>query len=70
MKKFNIKWTNMYSDETGYVAKLSLVNKCFINTYEKEEAKKYVSERAAHNEIARLTAFGEAENNIFEVEEA
>ncbi len=70
MKKFNIKWTNKYSEEVGYVGKLSLVNKCFINTYDKADAKKYVSEKAANNEIARLVEFGEAENNNFEVVEA
>ena len=35
--KYNLKWTNIHSYESGYVAKVSNVNKCFINTYEKDK---------------------------------
>jgi len=67
--KYNLKWTNIHSYESGYVAKVSNVNKCFINTYEKDKAKKYAYEKAALNDIEKLKEFGEAENNIFEIEE-
>lgn len=67
--KCNLKWTNIYSYESGYVAKVSNVKNCFINTYEKDKAKKYASEKAARKEIDKLKEFGEAENNIFEIEE-
>ena len=36
-----IKWTNKYSNETGYVASISTKNECFINTFEESEAKRY-----------------------------
>ena len=36
-----IKWTNKFSNETGYVASVSAKNKCFVNTFDKNEAKEY-----------------------------
>ncbi|MBR0400651.1 MAG: hypothetical protein IJH95_07570 [Mogibacterium sp.] len=64
-----IKWTNKYSNETGYVASVSTKEKCFINTFDKDEAKEY-SERAVKGIMTRLESFGETEDNIFEVVEA
>jgi hypothetical protein len=61
-----IKWTNKYSNETGYVASLSTKNKCFNNTFEKSEAKQY-SEKAVASLMAKLESYNETENNIFEV---
>ena len=42
-----IKWTNKFSNETGYVASLSTKNKCFINTFEESEAKRYSEKSVA-----------------------
>ena len=61
-----IKWTNKYSNETGYVAAISNKEKCFINTFDEGEAKAY-SEKAVKGIMTKLESFGETENNIFEV---
>ena len=61
-----IKWTNKYSNETGYVASLSTKNKCFINTFEQSEAKQY-SERSVTSLMTKLASFHETDNNDFEV---
>jgi hypothetical protein len=63
-----IKWTNKYSNETGYVASLSTKNKCFNNTYEQSEAKRY-SEKAVNNLMSKLESYHETDNNYFEVVE-
>ena len=61
-----IKWTNKYSNETGYVAALSTKEKCFINTFNEGEAKEY-SEKAVKGIMTKLDNFHETDNNIFEV---
>lgn len=61
-----IKWTNKYSNETGYVAALSTKEHCFINTFDEDEAKAY-SEKAVKGIMTRLESFHETDNNIFEV---
>lgn len=61
-----IKWTNKYSNETGYVASLSTKNQCFNNTFEQSEAKRY-SERSIAATMKKLEAFHETDNNTFEV---
>ena len=68
--KYNLKWTNIYSNETGYVGSVSKKNGYFINAPEKADAKKYASEKAAEKEIALLVELGEAENNRFEIKTA
>ena len=67
MKK-HLKWTNKYSQKTGYVGKVSRKDGCFYNA-EKENAKSYVSEKTAMNDIGLLEELGEAENNYFEIVE-
>ena len=62
-----IKWTNRFSNETGYVKTISNKEKHFVNTYEKEEAKTY-TEVNGNKAINRLISFGEGDNNIFELE--
>ncbi len=64
-----IKWTNKYSNETGYVAAISNKEKCFINTFEESEAKAY-SEKAVKGILTRLESFHETDDNVFEVIEA
>ena len=61
-----IKWTNKYSNETGYVASLSTKNKCFYNTFDKNEAKQY-SEKSVTSLMNKLASFNETDDNIFEV---
>lgn len=64
---FNIKWTNKYSGETGFVESISSKENCFYNTYEQAKAKQYKSASVAKRMISTLTLYGEAENNNFEV---
>lgn len=61
-----IKWTNKYSGETGYVASVSRKEGHFINTYNREEAKDY-SAKTVSKIVHDLIAFGEGEENVFEV---
>lgn len=61
-----IKWTNKFSNETGYVASVSTKNSCFINTFEQSEAKQY-SEKSMKTIMAKLESYHETDNNYFEV---
>ena len=61
-----IKWTNKYSNETGYVASISTKNECFINTFEEREAKRY-SEKSVKGMLTKLESFHETNDNDFEV---
>lgn len=61
-----IKWTNKYSNETGYVASLSTKNQCFINTFEESEAKQY-SEKSVASLMTKLASYHETDDNDFEV---
>ena len=45
-----IKWTNKYSNETGYVASLSTKNKCFNNTFEKSDTTKLSPSPFSHEQ--------------------
>ena len=60
-----IKWTNKYRNETGYVASVSTKNECFVNTYDKENAKRY-SEKSVAGIMKKLEAYHETDNNDFE----
>lgn len=64
---FILKWTNKYSGETGYVKSISAKEKHFENTYDITEAKQYKTASVANRMIASLVAYGEADNNDFEV---
>ena len=61
-----LKWTNKYSNETGYVESLSTKNRCFYNTYEQSEAKQY-SEKSVTSLMTKLASFHETDDNEFEV---
>jgi hypothetical protein len=63
-----IKWTNKYSQETGFVKTVSKAKNCFMNTFDASEARVFKSEKDAEKAIATLTEMGEAENNIFTIE--
>ena len=67
-KMAKIKWTNKYSNETGYVASVSAKNRCFVNTFDSAEAKEY-SDKAVKGILTKLESYNETENNIFEVVE-
>ena len=67
--KYNIQWTNKYSEETGYVGKVMYKAGHFVNTFEQESAKKYKSQTEAEKDIAKLIEIGEGENNNFAVVE-
>jgi hypothetical protein len=64
-----IQWTNKYSGEVGYVKTVSAAKKCFINTFDKDEARKFRSDAEAEKTIAVLNDMGEGENNIFTIVE-
>lgn len=66
--KYNLKWTNIYSNETGYVGSVSKKKGYFINATEKADAKTYASEKTAQKEIDLLAELGEARNNRFDLE--
>lgn len=63
-----IKWRNKYSGETGYVERVSEKEHHFVNTVHKGNAKEYSTEAAAKGVITKLTNWGEAQNNIFDLE--
>ena len=64
-----LKWTNKYSDETGYVASISTKAQCFVNTFSKDEAKRY-SEKSVKGIMTKLENYHETDNNNFEAIEA
>ena len=63
-----IKWTNKYSQETGFVKTISKAKNCFMNTFDAAEARVFKTQKDADKAIAQLTEMGEAENNVFTVE--
>lgn len=67
MKKYIIVWRNKYSGEQGYVAAVSVKEKHFISTHNRENAKRYYDRAAAKCAVTKLTSYGEAVNNDFEI---
>ena len=61
-----IKWTNKYSNETGYIASLSTKNNCFVNTFEQDKAKRY-SEKSVPGIMKKMEAYHETDKNEVEV---
>ncbi len=64
-----IKWTNKMSRETGYVKSVSRARGCFINTWDKSDAKKYQTDKQIDKDMQILDEVGETQNNEFEVEQ-
>lgn len=62
-----IKWTNKYSNETGFVKQLRQKDRCFENTYEEAEARNYSSQSVARGVVKKLISYGEGKNNNFEI---
>ena len=65
-----LKWTNKFSNETGYVKSVSWVKGCFINTWDKTDAKRYTTSKRLDNDLHILEVVGETQNNVFTTEEA
>ena len=61
-----IRWTNKFSKETGFVKELGEGH--FINTWDKADAAKYRTQKAAEKVLVTLNEFGEGANNDFVVE--
>ena len=68
--KYNLKWQNKFSGETGYVGKVLKSKGYFVNAPKKENAKKYASIKATAADMEFLKEIGETENNNFSTEEA
>lgn len=67
---FNVKWTNKFSNESGFVGKVFKSKGYFENTFEQKEAKKYRYKPEAERDIEFLNSAGEGDNNYFEIIEA
>lgn len=64
-----LRWVNKYSGETGYVKSVLKSKGYFVNVWEREGAKTYMNETMALKDIELLKMMGEAENNVFYVED-
>ena len=62
-----IKWTNRNSQETGYVATVSLKEGHMTNAADIADAKRYASRATAGRAIRMLKDVGEDVNNNFEI---
>lgn len=66
-KRINVKWTNRHSGESGYVKSVKSKKGYFENTFNQDEAKKYLNETMANSDIKLLNEIGEGKNNDFVV---
>lgn len=66
-EKSVLLWTNKYSKERGFVAKVLPKAGHFVNATSKEEVKRYPNDGLASADIKRLTEMGETENNFFTI---
>ena len=64
-----IKWTNKYSNETGYVMSLKKADGYFVNTFDVDEAKVFARPSDVSRAMNLLESFGEFEKNDFEAVE-
>lgn len=62
-----LQWTNNHSQEKGFVESISAKERCFINTFDLANAKKYASTSVAKRMITSLQSYGETENNTFAI---
>jgi hypothetical protein len=62
-----IQWTNVYSGETGYVQMIRHAKGHFVNTTDKEFARKYRSEAEARSAVNDLIQMGEGRSNVFTI---
>jgi hypothetical protein len=70
MKNYKyIKWTNVYSGETGYVQMIRHAKNHFVNTPDREFARKFRSDAEASKAVDSLIQMGEGRNNLFTIVE-
>lgn len=62
-----IQWTNVYSGETGFVQMIRHSKNHFVNTPNKEDARKYHSDAEAKKAIDDLMKMGEGRTNVFSI---
>ena len=62
-----IKWTNKFSNESGYVKSVKKADGHFVNTYDVSEAKVYSRQYDLDRAMKTLEDIGETENNTFEI---
>jgi hypothetical protein len=68
MKNYKfIKWTNVYSGETGFVQMIRHAKNHFVNTPDKELARKYRSDAEARKAVDELIQMGEGRTNVFSI---
>lgn len=67
-QKYIIAWRNTFSNETGYVGKVTVDH--FENAEVADKARRFPSEKAAKNTVEKLEVLGEGteKNNVFTVE--
>lgn len=64
-----LKWTNKYSGEVGYVKNVLKSKGYFVNEWDRAKAKSYMNETMAQRDLETIVEIGEAENNIFTIED-
>lgn len=71
MKNYKlIQWTNIYSGETGFVQMIKHSKSHFVNTPDKEFARKYRNDNEARKAIDELIQMGEGRANVFTIVES
>lgn len=61
-----IKWTNLSSNESGYVRSIDYKNRHFNNTFDINEAKTFTQD-TAEKTVNKLIEYGEGKSNKFEI---
>ncbi|MCQ2558220.1 MAG: hypothetical protein MJ135_03765 [Oscillospiraceae bacterium] len=64
-----IKWTNKFSNESGYVQSVKKADGHFNNTFDAAEAKQFSRQSDITKAMNLLQELGECENNVFEAVE-
>lgn len=64
-----IKWTNKYSNESGFLKSVKKADGHFVNTFDVAEAKTFARQCDIVRTMNVLESIGECENNDFEVVE-
>lgn len=65
MRKYIICWRNKWSGDEGFVKQIRQSSGYFINTFDKEEARRYRTSNEAQKAIDVLMSYGEGQNNDF-----
>lgn len=63
--RYIIKWENIYSHETGYVARVATDH--FENTFDMDSAMSFITKAQAERIVSTLNQIGEGDCNHFEV---